>query len=68
MNGYLYWMEDTSLIDPEGKLAKKGFSKMGFSTREYFGAFNAVGVQSDGTAFGASDQRRYGSFATEDNP
>ena len=67
MNGYLYWMEDTSIIDPERKLEREGLSKMGFSTREYFGAFNAVGVKNDGSAFGASDQRRYGSIATEDN-
>ena len=68
MNGYLYWMEDSSYIDPQATLSRMGFSKMGFSSREYFGAFNAVGVKGDGTAFGASDQRRYGSIATEDTP
>ncbi|MBO6060710.1 MAG: gamma-glutamyltransferase, partial [Clostridia bacterium] len=65
MNGYLYWIEDSSVIDPDGKLASR-FGRMSFSSREYFGAFNAVGVRADGTAFGASDQRRYGSFAAEE--
>ena len=67
LNGYNFYMEDTSIIDPEGKLVKAGFNKLLFSTREYFGAFNAVGVTGDGTAFGAADQRRNGSVETTEN-
>ena len=66
MNGYLYWIEDSSVIDPQGVLSSNQFMRMSFSTREYFGAFNAVGVRADGTAFGASDQRRYGSIGVSE--
>ena len=66
MDGYYYYIEDASVIDPNNRLPQNGFYKLAFSTREYFGAFNAVGVLSDGTAFGASDTRRYGSFDVGD--
>lgn len=62
MNGTVYRIEDSSYIDPEGLLQKNGFYKEGFSTREFFGAFNAVMVGKDGKAYGASDARRYGGF------
>lgn len=65
-DGWCYYMENDS-IDPKGELAKAGYAKLGFSSREYFGAFNAVGVK-DGKAFGASDSRRYGSFDTAESP
>ena len=62
MNGYNYYIEDQEFIDPNHELDKAGFPpKLYFSSKEYFGALNAVGNKSDGTAFGAADQRRNGS-------
>ena len=65
--GYCYYMENDS-IDPSGSISKAGYYKLGFSSREYFGAFNAVGISKNGKAFGASDSRRYGSFDTAESP
>lgn len=65
MNGFNYYIEDQSVIDPNGELDRAGFPpKLYFSSHEYFGAFNAVGVTGDGTAFGAADQRRNGAVET----
>jgi hypothetical protein len=64
MNGYNFYMEDRTIIDPDSTLEKSGFNRLLFSSREYFGAFNAVGITGDGTAFGAADQRRNGSVET----
>ncbi|MBR4658098.1 MAG: gamma-glutamyltransferase [Clostridia bacterium] len=64
MNGYNFYMEDRTIIDPDSTLEKNGFNRLLFSSREYFGAFNAVGITGDGTAFGAADQRRNGSVET----
>lgn len=62
MNGYNYYIEDQDFIDPNRELDKHGFPpKLYFSSKEYFGAFNAVGNTGDGVAFGAADQRRNGS-------
>ncbi|MCR5808642.1 MAG: gamma-glutamyltransferase [Clostridiales bacterium] len=66
IQGYIYRIEDSKTIDPEGKISKSGFYNVGFSSNEFFGAFNAVGVDKDGKAFGASDGRRYGSFSSAD--
>ncbi len=69
MNGFNYYIEDQSVIDPNKELDKHGFPpKLYFSSREYFGAFNAVGITGDGTAFGAADQRRNGSIETAAEP
>ena len=65
IDGYVYRIEDSKTIDPENRLSKSGFYKVGFSNNEFFGAFNAVGVDANGKAFGASDGRRYGSFSSE---
>ncbi|MBO4562527.1 MAG: gamma-glutamyltransferase [Clostridia bacterium] len=62
MDGYYYYIEDASVIDPNNRLQQNGFYKLAFSSREYFGAFNAVGANGDGTTFGASDVRRNGSY------
>lgn len=64
LNGYNFYIEDKSIVDPNGKLESNGFNRLLFSSREYFGAFNAVGISGDGTAFGAADQRRNGSVET----
>ncbi|MBR0135051.1 MAG: gamma-glutamyltransferase [Clostridia bacterium] len=64
LNGYMYYIEDEGMIDPSGQLPANGYGKLSFSTREYFGAFNAVGVMPDGTSFGAADNRRNGSIET----
>ena len=61
MEGFCYRIEDSSYIDPYGKLDKNGFAKLVYSSKEYFGAVNAVGVK-DGQLFGASDMRRSGKF------
>lgn len=66
MNGVQYYMEDRDIIDPEGTLDANGFQKLYYSTREYFGAFNAVGIDKDGNAFGAADQRRNGSVESSE--
>ncbi len=68
MEGFCYRVEDEKYIDPYGKLEKNGFYKLVYSSKEFFGAVNAVGVK-DGQLFGASDMRRSGKFevsGTED--
>ena len=68
MEGFFYRVEDEKYIDPYGKLEKNGFGKLVYSSKEFFGALNAVGVK-DGQLFGASDMRRSGKFevsGTED--
>ena len=64
MNGYNFYREDREYIDPKSSLEANGFNRLLYSSREYFGAFNAVGITGDGTAFGAADQRRNGSVET----
>ena len=68
MEGFFYRVEDEKYIDPYGMLEKNGFGKVAYSSKEFFGALNAVGVK-DGQLFGASDMRRSGKFevsGTED--